>query len=163
MNKLFQNSVAIVGVVGRPTWFIIFTTNSNCPEINSWIRSDQTHCDVAVFSCASFFTYVSFERCEKGCTGKVTAFIVSIEFQKRGLPHGHILLCMDKDSQRNSPEQIDELAQAVIPVLQKKNEPNYESLLRVHRAVFEHNIHKPCAGRNYSCLDGCGKCSKAFC
>ena len=39
--------------------------------------------------------------------GKVPAFLWVIEFQKRGLPHAHILVILSDEDSTNSSEDVD--------------------------------------------------------
>ncbi|PKY61156.1 hypothetical protein RhiirA4_299552, partial [Rhizophagus irregularis] len=55
------------------------------------------------------------DLCEKHCFGKVVTFIYVIEFQKRGLPHAHILLILSQDSKLHSAEDYDAIVSAEIP------------------------------------------------
>lgn len=47
--------------------------------------------------------------------GVVIGHIHVIEFQKRGLPHAHILLILDRESQLRSPDQYDTVVCAELP------------------------------------------------
>ena len=49
-----------------------------------------------------------------GCFGALEAWLYSIEFQKRGLPHAHILLWLTKDSAIH-PHFIDSVVSAELP------------------------------------------------
>lgn len=47
--------------------------------------------------------------------GTVIAYIFTIEFQKRGLPHAHILITLHPDNKLMTPEAIDKYISAEIP------------------------------------------------
>ncbi|PWZ57777.1 hypothetical protein Zm00014a_003160 [Zea mays] len=47
--------------------------------------------------------------------GKVRAYVYVVEFQKRGLPHAHFLLIMQRKYKLTCPEQYDLLISAEIP------------------------------------------------
>ena len=47
--------------------------------------------------------------------GRVIAVLYTIEFQKRGLPHAHILLLLDTKDKCPSPADIDSIITAEIP------------------------------------------------
>ena len=50
-----------------------------------------------------------------GILGKVIAHVHVIEFQKRGLPHAHILMILALNNKPKTPEDFDELVCAEIP------------------------------------------------
>lgn len=55
------------------------------------------------------------EELNEGLFGMQVARVHSIEFQKRGLPHAHILLIMDSESKFKTEEDIDKMVSAEIP------------------------------------------------
>nr|XP_053602892.1 uncharacterized protein LOC128670900 [Plodia interpunctella] len=76
----------------------------------------------------------------------------SIEWQKRGLPHVHILLWL-KDKLR--PNQFDDIISAEIP------DPDNDKVL--HDIIVKNMIHGPCGPENPQCP--CmkdGRCTKKF-
>lgn len=79
----------------------------------------------------------------------------TIEFQKRGLPHVHILLTLDSDDKITSIVDIDKFVSAEIPDLNEH--PN------LHELVKNHMVHGPCGSLNLksSCMID-RKCSKDF-
>lgn len=83
------------------------------------------------------------------------AAIYTVEFQKRGLPHAHILLFMDKQHQLLSAEDIDRIISAEIP--DREEEP------KLFEIVKDMMIHGPCGvvNRDSPCMQD-GKCSKFF-
>ncbi|XP_077246009.1 uncharacterized protein LOC143885843 [Tasmannia lanceolata] len=87
--------------------------------------------------------------------GKVVADIHVVEFQKRGLPHAHILLTLAKEDKIVTPEELDDFICAEIP--DKDSNPNaYEIVLK---AMF----HGPCDRKNPNspCMVN-GSCYKNF-
>jgi hypothetical protein len=87
--------------------------------------------------------------------GETLAILYSIEFQKRGLPHVHILLWLDKKQYEITPDIIDTWISAEIP-------NPYEDPLG-YTLIAEHMIHGPCGEKNESspCMRK-GKCSKYY-
>ncbi|KAK9675816.1 hypothetical protein RND81_11G033300 [Saponaria officinalis] len=79
----------------------------------------------------------------------------TVEFQKRGLPHVHILLFLHRDDKIPNAEHIDKLICAEIPA--QDNNPH------LFEAVTELMIHGPCGAANHKspCMEN-GKCSKHF-
>ncbi|XP_076047316.1 uncharacterized protein LOC143028839 [Oratosquilla oratoria] len=95
---------------------------------------------------------------KKNIFGRVKTYLYSVEWQKRGLPHVHILLWME---QRVNAELVDSVISAEIP--DKKKEP------RLYDIVTRCMIHGPCKGfdESHACchgksVNGKGKCQKDF-
>jgi len=76
--------------------------------------------------------------------GPISAILYSIEFQKRGLPHVHILVWLDKNANEITPEIIDKWISAEIP------DPIQDPLGYI--LVSEHMMHGPCGEMNKLCL-----------
>jgi len=79
----------------------------------------------------------------------------TVEFQKRGLPHAHIILWTSTDTSSPTAAMIDKYVAAEIP------DPKIEPL--GYALVSEHMIHGPCGKDNPKCP--CmkkKKCSKHF-
>ena len=79
----------------------------------------------------------------------------TIEFQKRGLPHAHILLWLHPNDKLQTPESIDRVISAELPDKRK-----YPQLFDV---VTKLMMHGPCGMANPKspCMNE-GKCSKFF-
>ncbi|KAM3739279.1 hypothetical protein ACB098_08G012800 [Castanea mollissima] len=87
--------------------------------------------------------------------GKVIAVVHIVEYQKRGLPHAHILLFLYHDDKHPTAAEIDRIISAEIPDL------NEDSL--VYEAVKQYMVHGPCGSINSkaSCMIE-NKCTKHF-
>jgi hypothetical protein len=81
--------------------------------------------------------------------------LYTIEFQKRGLPHAHILLFLHPSSKYPTPDDIDKIISAEIP-----NPATHKEL---YALVKNHMIHGPCGSTHTKspCMPT-GKCSKFF-
>jgi len=111
MVGFYQNSMSIVAKFGKPDEFITFTCNPNWTEITENLFEHQSPSDrpdliSRVFRAkqAEFLD----DLIKKGVKGKVKAYMWVIEFQKRGLPHCHLLLCYEDDDKIRTPEQLDQ-------------------------------------------------------
>ncbi|XP_066360990.1 uncharacterized protein [Miscanthus floridulus] len=93
-------------------------------------------------------------RCGKPF-GPCNAVLHTIEFQKRGLPHAHIILWTSRDTSDPTSTMIGKYVSAELP--DPRNDPLGYAL------VAEHMIHGPCGKNNPRCP--CmknNKCSKHF-
>ncbi|XP_044591985.1 uncharacterized protein LOC123270113 [Cotesia glomerata] len=82
--------------------------------------------------------------------GKVIAYKWVIEFQKRGLPHLHMLLTLQSGFKIKTPDIVDKFICAEIP--NKDLEP------KLYDIVTRNMLHGPCG--DWCLIDG--KCSKKF-
>ncbi|CAH2018232.1 unnamed protein product [Acanthoscelides obtectus] len=84
--------------------------------------------------------------------GVYVAYVYVIEFQKRGLPHAHMLIWLEESDKILDPAAIDRLISAEFP------DPIAHANL--HELVKVHMLHGPCTSAR--CLDEEGHCSKQF-
>ncbi len=83
--------------------------------------------------------------------------VYTIEFQKRGLPHAHILLWVERSDKSVDAAEIDDVICAEIP--DKDLNPE------LYEAVSEYMVHGPCGvlNKNSPCMDSDKvKCTKKF-
>jgi len=87
--------------------------------------------------------------------GDVSGFVYTIEFQKRGLPHAHLLLILHQSCKIKEPEDVDRIVCAEIP--SPLTHPN------LYEAVASHMMHGPCGGDfpNSPCMEN-SVCTKNF-
>ncbi|AQK81351.1 hypothetical protein ZEAMMB73_Zm00001d036554 [Zea mays] len=87
--------------------------------------------------------------------GKVRAYVYVVEFQKRGLPHAHFLLIMQRKYKLTCPEQYDLLFSAEIP------SNKYPELRKM---VIKHMMHGPCGSLNpnFPCTKGHASCKNQY-
>ena len=83
------------------------------------------------------------------------AIVYTVEYQKSGLPHAHILLFLHHDDKHPTAAEIDRIISTEIPDLNK--EP------LAYEAVKQYMVHGPCGSINSRA--GCmieKKCTKHF-
>ncbi|XP_026410948.1 uncharacterized protein LOC113306197 [Papaver somniferum] len=92
---------------------------------------------------------------DKKVFGRVVGYVYTIEFQKRGLPHMHMLIFLDKADKIHTPGQGDKMVCAEFP--DEKKDP--ELFQTIQRCM----VHGPCGARkpSASCMDG-GRCTKNY-
>lgn len=87
------DSLAICRAKGKPSFFITINMNPNWPEIKSQLGPGQSASDIPVIVCrvlkAGLENAIAKMRLKFGHT---IYMVRVIEFQKRGLPHAHIVL-----------------------------------------------------------------------
>ena len=101
MYNLYLDSMAIVPSLGKPDLFITFTCNPKWPEIQRLLTMNLSQLDLTVETCrvfhiklASLMEDLLGTNGHPGIFGHVIGNIFVIEYQKRGLPHAHILLIL---------------------------------------------------------------------
>ncbi|XP_060855219.1 uncharacterized protein LOC132932888 [Metopolophium dirhodum] len=158
-NKMnYQDAITIVRTKGKPDLFITFTCNPRWPEITENLAAHSTASDrpdlvARVFNrkLQELIVDITVNR----VFGNVGAYVYTIEFQKRGLPHAHILIILAEDCKFRTAEDVDDVVCAFLP------DPAIDR--RLHDCVKSHMIHGPCGTVNPQCpcmVDN--KCSKDF-
>lgn len=155
MAANYQDCMALVKKFGKPDLFVTMTTNPKWDEIQKALYPGQTAQDRPDIVARVFKIKLEelIHEVKKGCFGQCKAFSYTIEFQKRGLPHAHILIILENKHEilRNT----DNFVCAEIP------DPATCPIL--YDYVTKHMIHGPCGQLNLRspCMnDGC--CSKKF-
>ncbi|KAL6546679.1 hypothetical protein OROMI_022400 [Orobanche minor] len=159
MIQNHQDAMAICKWYGFPDLFITITCNPKWPEISRYLSSVNSNPeDRPDIVCRVFKMKLDVlikDLKDHGLLGKTQAVIYTVEFQKRGLPHAHILLFLHRDNKIPSPNDVDRIISAEIP----SNTDNQ----KLYEAVKSFMIHGPCGTYNKDSpcmLDG--KCTKKF-
>ncbi|XP_074327791.1 uncharacterized protein LOC141665703 [Apium graveolens] len=146
MNQYFKDSLAICRTIGHPSLFLTMTCNTQWPEIKSMMEhfpgvdvADKPDVIARVFKLKLDQLLDLIKK--KNYFGKCIGVMYVIEFQKRGLPHCHMLIWLHPRDRPQNTEQIDKLISAEIP--DSKND-----LIGYH-VVQNFIIHGPC-GKDYS-------------
>ncbi|XP_029144547.1 uncharacterized protein [Arachis hypogaea] len=158
MTQRYEDGMAIVLKEGKPDIFLIMTCNPSWTEITLELNPVQTPQDRPDLTTRIFrakFEQLKEDVITKGVLGKVKSYIYVTEFQKRGLPHVHMLLILENNDKLIDPEHYDSLVRAEIP--SKEVEPH------LHDAVLKHMIHGPCGTLDQSspCMKN-GKCKRNY-
>ncbi|KAM0821947.1 hypothetical protein ACQ4PT_071836 [Festuca glaucescens] len=108
MIENFQDAVAISRVHGCPDLFSTFTCNPKWPEITEalFVEPGQKSHNRADITVRVYHMKLAEYLCdirEGRAFGKVVAVLHTVEFQKRGLPHAHILIWKDREERGEMP------------------------------------------------------------
>ncbi|AQK40678.1 hypothetical protein ZEAMMB73_Zm00001d024115 [Zea mays] len=145
MRRRYMDAMALVRKFGKPDIFLTMTCNPNWDEIRRELLPGQTPQDrpdlvVRVFHAK--LQELKHRLTKQDILGKVRAYVYVVEFQKRGLPHAHFLLIMQRKYKLTCPEQYDLLISAEIP------SNKYPELRKM---VIKHMMHGPCGSLNPNC------------
>ena len=97
MSQLYHDAMAIVRAVGKPDLFITMTCNPQWQDILGGLKPGQTPQDLPDIVARVFklkLKALLSDIIEKNVFGITAAHIHVIKFQKRGLPHAHILIVL---------------------------------------------------------------------
>src|SRR5436190_2349507 len=158
MQQLYQDSMAIVREFGKPDLFVTVTCNPTWPEIADELLPNQRPDDRPDLVARVFkqkLKSITEDLFDKAVLGKVLAHVHVIEFQKRGLPHAHILMILDPEDKPKTPEDFDKLVCAEFP--DENDQP------KLFETVSKRMVHGPCGVFNPEspCMID-GKCSKKY-
>ena len=152
MKQCLQDALALARYHKKIDLFITVTCNPNWPEITRELLAGRTAADCPDL-CARVFNMkkqaIIDDVYKNGIFGKAVAYVYTIEFQKRGLPHMHMLIFLQPEDKIQTPEQVDSAVWAHWP------DPQSQPLL--FETVKRCMIHT-CGDR---CLEN-GKCLKGY-
>ncbi|CDF37673.1 unnamed protein product [Chondrus crispus] len=144
MRQQMHDIIAISNQIGHPDIFLTMTCNPSWPEITRALLPNQTPQDRPDL-CARVFRLKMKDLMSLVINEEVFGTVVShvrvIEFQKRGLPHAHVVFFLDEVSKNDlrTPENVDRIISAEIPSAQ---DPELQEV------VLKHMIHNPCGEHN---------------
>ncbi|GJW06481.1 DNA helicase [Tanacetum coccineum] len=120
MYAHYLDALAICHVHGNPLLFITFTCNVKWPEITEYMEdfpglttTDRADIVDRVFE-MKIHQFVKYLR-DAQPFRKIIAVMYTAEFQKRGLPHCHTLVCIDERSWVQRDEDIDAYISVEVP------------------------------------------------
>ncbi|XP_057247276.1 uncharacterized protein LOC130589758 [Beta vulgaris subsp. vulgaris] len=130
--------MAMIQKFGKPDIFPTMTCNPSWSKIQSELLPKQVPNDRLDLLTRVFhakFEELKKDVLERGILGKVVAYVYVVEFQKRGLPHVHMLLILEQTDKLTTPDDYDIIVRAEIPDEQREPE--------LYKKVLKHMIHGP--------------------
>jgi len=160
MQQRFQDAMAIARYFRRVDIFLTVTSNPAWSEITRELLPHQTAYDrpdlvARVFQLKK--EAILHDINKNGIFGKAVAYVYTIEFQKRGLPHMHCLIFLQQEYKLSTAAAVDPCIRAFWP------DPITEP--RLFAVVKQCMVHGPCGTVNPSaaCLDPITKeCKRRF-
>ncbi len=146
MNQLYQDSMALVRKFRKPDLFITMTCNPNWLEIMHELTLGEEANDRSDLTSRVFNMKLNAllkDLLQNGVLGIAVADIHVVEWQKRGLPHGHILIILriqDKPCDNSDYDQI-----VCVKLLDKITHPE------LYNIVTSRMWHGPCGALHSSC------------
>ncbi|XP_021732611.1 uncharacterized protein LOC110699399 [Chenopodium quinoa] len=145
LKRRYLNAMALVQRYGKLDLFKTVTCNANWPEIKCELQpgekaQDRPDIVTRIFR-AKLLTLKKQIKKER-IFGEVVAMIYVVEFQKRGLPHAHLLIILKHDFKIRGPSKYDKFVCAEIP---SSDNP------RLRKVVLTHMMHGPCGRLNPKC------------
>jgi hypothetical protein len=114
-TQLYQDAMAMVVKVGRPTIFVTVTCNPKWPEIRKALKPGQNAPDRLDIVNRVFKMKLQAILIKNGFCGQSIGYLYVVEFQKRGLPHAHNLIILAANTRPVTPEEVDALVCAELP------------------------------------------------
>ncbi|KAF7841212.1 uncharacterized protein G2W53_003510 [Senna tora] len=155
----FHDAMTICQKRGYPNLFITFTCNPKWQEIEQFTNqrglkpTDRPDILCRVFKIK--LDQLVDDLMKDKYFGRVIGLIYTVEFQKRGLPHAHIVVFLHPEDTYNTPNGIDYIISAEIP-----DSSTYPTL---HEDVKNFMLHEPCGvGFDSSPYMRDEKCTKHF-
>ncbi|XP_076032957.1 uncharacterized protein LOC143020425 [Oratosquilla oratoria] len=157
MQQCYQDAMAIVCKYGRPDLFITYTCNPKYREVTENLQPHETaqnRPDLLARVFKQHLNELMTDIKDRHVLGVPTAAIHVIEFQKRGLPHCHMLIILREEDKIRTKEQIDNIVSAELP---SEHGPELRELVK------KLMIHGPCGtfNPNSICMVE-GECQKKF-
>ncbi|XP_057297109.1 uncharacterized protein LOC130626007 [Hydractinia symbiolongicarpus] len=109
MHQLYLDAMALVSQKGKPDLFLTFTCNPKWPEIVTNLLPGQSASDRPDLVARVFKSKILALKkdLKDSVLGVLCAHVDVIEFQKRGLPHVHMLLHLHNEFKLQNADDID--------------------------------------------------------
>jgi hypothetical protein len=94
----YLNALNAVNKLGAASYFVTMTTNPRCKEILDCLGENETAQDRPDIVARVFkmkYDALLDDMVKKNVLGRCIGYLAVTEFQKRGLPHGHVLVIVD--------------------------------------------------------------------
>ncbi|XP_073505192.1 uncharacterized protein [Phyllobates terribilis] len=155
MHEYTQDAMTYVRKYGRPDLFITFTCNPAWEEIGGHLLPGQktvNRHDLIAWVFKQKLSKMTNLITKSHIYGETQCWMYSVEWQKRGLPHAHILIWL---KQKIQLIEIDNIISAELPG------PYINPLL--FDTITKNMIHGPCGSlnKNSPCMID-GRCSKHY-
>lgn len=155
MHEYAQDAMSYVRQYGRPDLFVTFTCNPTWAEITQHLLPGQSSRDRHDITARVFKQKLKSLMnliVKHQVFGETCCWMYSVEWQKRGLPHAHILVWLIN---KIRPDEIDNVILAEIP------DSTVDPVLC--EIVTKNMIHGPCGflNNNSPCMVD-GKCTKRY-
>lgn len=161
MYQLFQDSMAICRRYRKPDIFLTMTANPKWPEVEEALLElaggDHTRKQTAaerpdiVARVFHLKKKALLKMIKDGFFGGLAADVYTIEFQKRGLPHMHLLIFLREPDKIRDAAMVDSIVSARLP------DPVTQPAL--YSTVTRMMLHGPCDAR---CKSDSGSCNKRY-
>lgn len=155
MQKNLQHALTLLRVLGPSDLFITFTASPAWVEITENLLPGQAPCDRPDIVARVFHLKLASlidDIMKKKIFGKAIAYVYTVEYQKRGLPHVHLILWLDRNCRLTTPDRVDQVISSEFP------DPAEDPIL--FALVKTHMVHGPC--RRRQCLNEKNVCTKRY-
>ena len=149
MQQLYQDSIAIVRHFGKPSLFITVTANPKWVEIERQLLPAQTAADrpdlvarVYNLKVGDLLDQIRY----KEVFGPWLGWVWTIEYQKRGLPHLHLLVFLRTDHYFLTAGNIDSFISAELPSADDAINQELRGIIEITM------VHTHCIAQNGSAL-----------
>ena len=142
-STFINSSGFMIHVCQEADFFLTMTANPNWPEIKAALLPGQSSADrpdlVNCVFCLKVQELMD-DIHKQGVLRRAVAHVWTTEFQKRGLPHVHLIIFLYPDSKLSTAEEIDSLLSADFPDEDEQHE--------LFELVKQFMVHTPCDAPN---------------